>query len=491
MNAALTLTPATVSLLAGAVLDLRAAVVAPESGCERCTAVVRKGGHWCGHHNRTIAGCEGCAEHGRLGCVMHGEIAASRGIVVRFARPERLATLEKTVAKLAKRAKVLDMAPPSLVCGEPVAVPYRDENGVQRWQERTPVVAIGESPRINGWSFVARIDHAPELNTVAKAGDRDLPARFWTAPATCDHCALDRRRKTTYVLTDGDKLVQVGASCLGDFLGHPNPDHFAAVAEWERELAEMGGDDEWQVGGAQTFTAVRFLAYVADAIATCGWMPKSKAEMLGGTPTSQIAFMRMYKEKGFATVDRAEAMLRAEAVVTWARGLYDGTPEGISRLDDYQRNLVAAAMSGMVKRNNAGILASAFAAKNRADGIEYARRAPKLPSAHFGTVGKREVFTFTVARVFSSESQWGASHMHILTDDKGNVAKWRTSGTCLSVGDIVTGKATVKEHGDYNGTPQTEITRCAFEVTGRAPDAAPVNGAEVSEAPRGFETGED
>jgi hypothetical protein len=491
MNAMAPITSATVTLLARAVLDLRATVTAPEAGCERCVAFARKGHRSCGGHSRAVAGCEGCGEHGRLGCPDHGEIAASRGIVVRFARTERLASLEKTVAKLAKRAKVLDMTPPSIIAGEPVAVSYRDENGVERWQERVPVVAVGESPRINGWSFVARIDHAPELNTVAKAGDRDLPARFWTATAVCDHCALDRRRKTTYVLTDGDKLVQVGASCLADFLGHPNPDHFAAVAEWESALAAMGDDDGFEGGGAAAFPAVRFLAYVADVIATCGWMSAAKADQCNAVPTSQVAFVRMYKERAFVTLDKATATARAEAVIAWCTGLYDGTPDGLAGLSDYQRNLVAAALSGMWKRGNGGILASAFAAKQRADGIEYAKRAPKLPSAHFGTVGKREVFTFTVSKVFSSESQWGASHMHLLTDAQGNVAKWRSSTVCLTVGDIVTGKATVKAHGDYNGTPQTEVSRCAFEVTGKAPDAAPMYGAETVNVPRGFESGED
>ena len=490
MNTA-TLTPAFVTALAVAVLDLRARITAPEAGCDRCDAIIRRGGVSCGAHDRRVAGCAGCEEHGSLGCPDHGEASITRGVALRFARSERLATLEKKVARLAKRAAVLGMVPPSLVCGEPVAVAYRDDAGAQRWQERTPVVAVGESPRINGWNFVARIDHAPDLNTVAKASDRELPSRFWTAPANCQHCALDRRRKVTYVLTDGDKLVQVGGACLGDFLGHPNPDHFAAVAEWESLVGGMGEDDSWDCGGANAYPIARFLAYVADAIATCGWTPKSKAGALNSIPTSTIAFTRMYKESRFVTVDRAAAMARAEAVIAWVRGLYDGTPEGLARLDDYQRNLVAAVLGNIVKNNTAGILASAFAAKNRADGIEYARRAPKLPSAHFGVVGKREVFTFTVTRVFSSENEYGPSHMNILTDAAGNVAKWRTAGTCLTVGDIVTGKATVKAHNDYKGTPQTELSRCTFEVTGRAPDAAPVNGAETIDVPRGFERGED
>lgn len=491
MNAMLTLSSAAVTTLALAVLDLRALVVAPEADCEDCARVTKRGGHWCGRHSRSVAGCEGCSEHGRLGCPQHGEIAASRGIVVRFARAERLATLEKTVAKLAKRAKVLDMDPPSVVCGEPVAVPYRDENGVQRYQERTPVVAIGESPRINGWSFVARIDHADALNSVAKAGDRDLPARFWTAPADCQHCALDRRRKTTYVLANGERLVQVGASCLADFLGHPNPDHFAAVAEWEQALSEMGGDDEYQGGGTAAYPAVRYLAYVADVIATCGWVPASKAESLNKVPTGQIAFVRMHKERAFVTLDRAEATARAESVIAWVSGLYDGTPDGLARLSDYHRNLVAAVMGRMWTRKCGGILASAFAAKQHADGVEYARRAPKLPSAHFGTVGKREVFTFTVSKVFTSENAWGTTHMHLLTDAAGNVAKWRSSTACFDVGDIVTGKGTVKAHGEYNGLAQTELSRCAFEVTGQAPAATPVYGAETVDVPRGFESGED
>lgn len=437
---------------------------------------------------RPIAGCIPCEDRGRLACAEHGELSVTGGTRVRFLRPDRVADLEKKVRRLAKRAEVLGMTPPALITADEIAVPYKTDKGATVYEMRTPVVAVGESPVLNGWKFLARIDHAPVLNTIAAASDAGLPARFWTAPADCQHCALDRRRKQTYVVTDGDKIVQVGASCLADFLGHPNPDHFAQMAEWEAALDETDGDDEWSGGGggSSVQTAVAFLAYVADVIATCGWRPASRADEEHPS-TSSIASVRLYKESRFVTLEKADATARAEAVIAWVKSLYgDGSDETIAALSDYHRNLVAAVLAGVATRKTYGILASAYASKDHADGVARAKAATRLPSVHFGTVAKREVFTFTVTRVFDNESEYGVTHMHLMVDAAGNVAKWQSSSHRFEPGDIVSGKGTVKAHTEYRGTPQTVLSRCAFEVIGTAETPATTE----PKVPRGYLIGE-
>lgn len=95
-------------------------------------------------------------------------------------------------------------------------------------------------------------------------------------------------------------------------------------------------------------------------------------------------------------------------------------------------------------------------------------------SVHVGTVGKREVFTLTLRRRVSFESDFGTVHIHVFADDSGNVVVHK--GTMLGVYDAsgihfeafeqgarVTGKATVKAHETREGVAQTKIQRPKFE----------------------------
>jgi hypothetical protein len=50
--------------------------------------------------------------------------------------------------------------------------------------------------------------------------------------------------------------------------------------------------------------------------------------------------------------------------------------------------------------------------------------------------------------------------IHIMEDDDGNVYVWRTLAEKMAEGRTYKVRGTVKEHGEYNGTKQTVLTRC-------------------------------
>lgn len=112
------------------------------------------------------------------------------------------------------------------------------------------------------------------------------------------------------------------------------------------------------------------------------------------------------------------------------------------------------------------------------------RRAAKAEQAaiskHVGTVGKREVFTATIKAIPSWDNAYGTTFCHIMEDADGNVLVWRASNTGFSVddvkagiGDTVTFKATVKEHGSREGVAQTLVQRAkASEISQAATEAA-------------------
>ncbi len=91
-------------------------------------------------------------------------------------------------------------------------------------------------------------------------------------------------------------------------------------------------------------------------------------------------------------------------------------------------------------------------------------------SEYVGKVGERIelegeiIFTTTVGR----DSQWGPRELVKIRDADGNVittfttAEWAWSA---KRGQLVSGKATVKEHSTYEGTKQTIVSRPKFTIT--------------------------
>ncbi len=65
----------------------------------------------------------------------------------------------------------------------------------------------------------------------------------------------------------------------------------------------------------------------------------------------------------------------------------------------------------------------------------------------------------TVEKVIDIDGTYGTTHLHILVDDAGNVAKWFASSERLDAGKTYSIKATVQAHDVYQGSKQTVLTR--------------------------------
>lgn len=99
------------------------------------------------------------------------------------------------------------------------------------------------------------------------------------------------------------------------------------------------------------------------------------------------------------------------------------------------------------------------------------------PADCAGTPGKRAEFTATILRVHDYETFRVWKTIYILADDAGHRFALNTAAVititgdcrdahgvyqaerCAKAGDRIRFKATPKEHGEYNGTPQTKIQR--------------------------------
>ncbi len=166
--------------------------------------------------------------------------------------------LRSRVAELNKRAERLGLPPVTYTIGEVRYVeleewcPYTNRTR-STLRALVDVAFQGEAPRVDGWAFVARLEHTAAGNPMARApmfeSDESVDLSGWaTAGADCSHCRLDRKRKDTFLLqNEAGELRQVGSTCLEDFTR--STDAVAAAGLWllwaelTRDLEDEDSED--------------------------------------------------------------------------------------------------------------------------------------------------------------------------------------------------------------------------------------------------------
>jgi hypothetical protein len=392
---------------------------------------------------------------------------------------ENLYRLRATIEKLARRAKRIGCAAPTITIGEEFSKLRRNVDTDERYYlAMTRVTVTGVSPRINGWTFGATVDHDGEENVLRGILD-GYPAHYREAGPACEHCNTARRRSETFLLrSDKGEWKQVGRSCLKDFLGHEDPSSVAAMAEMLAEATGAAEDcGEGGFGGRGDPAIEDYLAFVACAIRLEGWTSRKSARETMKTPTSDMAVMWMNDKD--RTCPRPEDADRAtvEAALEWARGIADDGSE-------FDLNLRAASKRVAVSPKNMGITAYIVAGYLR-EKTKQDERAARRPSEHVGEVGVRfgsgkgkkaiAPLCLIVERVIPCDGQYGTTYITMMRDAYGNSFKWFASGVCLETGETYNIAGTVKAHDEYKGNKQTVLSRCVatkVETAGSSSSAA-------------------
>ena len=388
----------------------------------------------------------------------------------------RLPTLQATLEKVNKRAVKLGCEPVRLaVLGERQSMRTR-EDGSLRIIVRSVVALFGLAPKVAGYTFVARVEHTPAGNILARcpvgAADVDL-TKFNDVAPVCEHCNMSRARKDTFVVREDatGAVRQIGRNCLADFIR--DTDVETALKLWkllheltvsDSEESEFGGGS----GGCWNPSTVEFMAYAVASVATNGFRKSGEDRstksdisfLMGRCPRIEDNYVgHMAWKRGQPT---PEHTVRAQTVLAWCIAGDDS--------NDYLRNLRIAATLPNVGRHE-GLLASApIAYAKHVEGLVAKKReAVEGPKGiHVGVVGKRmELGDLTVVRVRYTENEWGTKTILALEDASGNAITWFASGARdLEAGAVLRSvRATIKEHGEYRGRPQTVVSRATWEAS--------------------------
>ena len=345
-----------------------------------------------------------------------------------------------------------------------------DEDG-RNYTARFVLVEAEGIARVNGWQFVASVEHTEKGNILNKATEVEVPERYYTGAPYCEHCG-NRNLKYTFIIHNEEtgEFKQVGRNCLCDFTHGMSAE---GIAQY------MSAFDELIVGEApmpgcsieRYYGTEEYLRYAWETIRHFGYVKTANRE---DRPTRDRALAYYEVEHGGYRGMMAEAGRKysremkavgfdaksPEAVDMTAKALewLDAQPED----NNYMHNLKVACALEYVTWKNLGILASLFPTFNRELEREAERRRREenaKKSEWVGEVGKRiELKPVEVICVTGWETQWGYTCIYRITDEAGNVFTWKTAKDIAE--DVKKIKGTVKAHNEYRGTKQTELTRC-------------------------------
>lgn len=382
---------------------------------------------------------------------------------------ENMPSLVARIAKLNKRAAKLGCDPIELIIGAPVAktleraVRVEGDHFTRRVMTKVyPIAVAGSPPKINGWTFLGTVQLIDGQNIVRSVPGAEIPVEHRTATDWCDHCQSRRGRKDVFVVRHDDGHVKVvGRNCLADFLGHESPEAIAWRATTLASLNYEIGDYECLGGGNwrdHSYPLDEFVAAAACAVREFGW---KKADHDAPTKFDAIDIMFPFQAGKDRKLPKPtdDDWRVAEHAIAWAEAIPSDTSSG------YLYNLRAIATNGSVDFRGMGIAASLPATWLREQGRLAEQKAAQEQSRHFGTVKKRDVYTLTVVKVIDLEGMYGTTHVHVMHDSSGNVAKWSTGTVRLEEGQTYRIKATVKEHAIYRDIAQTVLSRCDVQDT--------------------------
>jgi hypothetical protein len=382
---------------------------------------------------------------------------------------ENVIDFANKIKKLSNKAIKLGQLPITVIYCESVMkmviVDADNEKGYAEINiEHIKVIVEGSSPKINGFTFIATLDHLPTGTNIFRAIEGfAVDEKFRHADKNCEHCNSKRNRKDTYIIQNELGQKQVGRNCLKDYTGHKSPEKIAAYYEILIECFEVG-NQFGSVRGSEAVNIETLLAFANKSIRIDGWVSCKTAFEIGISSTkskalSAIAGSKTKESQHLSQLPEEKDFELARLVSFWAKEMIPN--------NSYLLNLKALFETEYVEHRSCGIVVSAIIAYHKALEMEMETEQFKSQknSQYVGEIKKRQLFELTILNTFSYENAWGGGTVYKMSDSAGNVFVTFNLGknSNVEIGKTYKIIGTVVKHGTYKDIKQTVINRCKVE----------------------------
>ena len=329
--------------------------------------------------------------------------------------------------------------------------------------------------KINGWRFVATIEHS-DAGNIVRCADSELeskiPQRYYTCDAECEHCHTSRVRKDTYLIynEEKDEFKQVGKNCLFEYTQGLDASCCEALIEILDEIEDEADLDNIEF--AKELGLGKYNFYIdSDDVKYLAYYFVNKEGYIKTSEGKDSTHNKIIEAISFPSkVDIVKPSKKCiDDITEYAKSLV-GTEDYYG---NYMHNAICAWLKSNVEIRDISLIAS-FISVYKKNKIMAERSAN---TEFVGKLGDRITFNFkdcTLAYIkYSSRYMVDDTKVWIITDDSGNVYKWATNNLEPTIEksydnfDITISPiritATVKEHSEYKGVKQTVITRGKVE----------------------------
>ena len=361
--------------------------------------------------------------------------------------------------------------------GEEIHEKYNDETKRTEYHKFI-LVEVDGTARIDNWECVAVLEYHDIGNIIRRINTEiDIPVRFKNTENICEHCNTKRQRNNLYIIhnVETDEWKQVGGSCLKLYTGGLNMEYVAAYMDGITELEEFDGI----VGhGKAYYHVAEVISYAVEVIEKTGYF--NAQAML---PTKYLVSTLMHNtlEKSIEFINKEFANMKLDMRFVYSDFHKKTTSATVEKIISHYKNLeddsefvhnVKVMLNEeYVLSKNFGFLCYLPFGYERHVQNEIKKQAKQIKKAevqYFGEVGKRykDKVISDVKLITSWETQWGYTYVYKIVLEDNSVLTWKTSNYLYLEENREFDKIsfTVKEHKEYKGEKQTEVTRCKIDT---------------------------
>lgn len=363
----------------------------------------------------------------------------------------------------------------------------KDEATGDKKNLRFIIVEVEGTAQINGWRFVATIDHLEAGNVIRQFDETiQIPEKYRHTDPICEHCQTSRRRKDTFLVYNEEtgEFKQVGRSCLLDYTGGWSSEDITRYISWFDSIIggyeAVGGFGSWE----NYYPVEDILACAAACVKKLGYhnsqsddATRDIAKCIYKVEAGLPIFPHQYEESVRKLKAEKDINGKADDVVAEAKAARAWIlAEEVDEYNSYMNNLKVICSSDYCSARNLGYLVSLIPTYFKHLETEEARKVRETrrqkeasASKHIGKIKDRITVEADMRFVTSCDSIYGWSALYKFVTDDGDVLTWWTSSDVDIEGGQtrrvrVTG--TVKEHDEYAGVKQTVLTRCKLVYLG-------------------------
>lgn len=325
----------------------------------------------------------------------------------------------------------------------------------------------GQAPKIEGYTFLAKIEplsdnknllhRVPDLDDTIKVDDK-----FKTTKMHCEHCNVNRYRKDVYVLQNDktQEQIQVGRTCLRDYLGVDTPEAVLSAFRYIAEVRDM--TETYRSHGHEVVASQEdILTFACAEIRQNGYI-RTRDE---GVSTAQLigsCFHESNKPEIRAIISSVteKDKEKARAIIEYFTNIDASGNDYLYNL----QSLILADCITMYKHFN--ILVSGVVAYDRAQGkIVEKENKPKRLNEHFGNRGEKiKVEGAQIVHYDIKDGHYGQFAIVKMLDVKGRMFTTFTTSDKINWSEYQHDKkpfnftAKVKDFNEYQGRKETVVT---------------------------------